>query len=544
MTSTRSGGVPAYHAQKLDRGTLLACCLAIGVAQMGVSLAAPLLGVIQRDLGASAAALAWIPAAFILPTAILELNFGVLGDMFGRKRLLVWGGVLIFAGDVVAGTSGTLTQLIAGQAIAGLGAAAIFPTSLAMLVSATPAREDRARALSYWAVSLAFGAMIAPLIGGFAAEHFGWGWSFAVPAALGLVTAAVSALVIVDSRHPAGRGLDWPGQITIAVSLLALLYAVIQGSVDGFATPTIIAAFVIAITAGILFVVSERRARTPMLDLNLFRTPSFAAAAAIGLLAMFGFIGTAYALSVKLEAILHVGPLQAALPFALIQAVPLLLTPLLPRLLMRIAARTLLVTGLLALAIGQFWMAQLPGDSTSLLAMTGPILLLGTGFITMFTALTAVAVGAVDIDYAGMASAVTSLVRETGQSLGPAIVSAVAFGVAGATLTSSLSDGSLPPDVAGVATGVNEQGGPLAVANADLGPASDVVAPLARSALELGLDTSIYVCVGASVLAALIALVIPGGIPRSPEDPPFVRNQQETDMTAQPSRPSPRKAEL
>ena len=504
----------------------------------------PLLGVIQRDLGASAAALAWIPAAFILPTAILELNFGVLGDMFGRKRLLVWGGVLIFAGDVVAGTSGTLTQLIAGQAIAGLGAAAIFPTSLAMLVSATPAREDRARALSYWAVSLAFGAMIAPLIGGFAAEHFGWGWSFAVPAALGLVTAAVSALVIVDSRHPAGRGLDWPGQITIAVSLLALLYAVIQGSVDGFANPTIIAAFVIAITAGILFVVSERRARTPMLDLNLFRTPSFAAAAAIGLLAMFGFIGTAYALSVKLEAILHVGPLQAALPFALIQAVPLLLTPLLPRLLMRIAARTLLVTGLLALAIGQFWMAQLPGDSTSLLAMTGPILLLGTGFITMFTALTAVAVGAVDIDYAGMASAVTSLVRETGQSLGPAIVSAVAFGVAGATLTSSLSDGSLPPDVAGVATGVNEQGGPLAVANADLGPASDVVAPLARSALELGLDTSIYVCVGASVLAALIALVIPGGIPRSPEDPPFVRNQQETDMTAQPSRPSPRKAEL
>ena len=476
MTSTRSGGGPVKHAQKLDRGTLLACCLAIGVAQMGVSLAAPLLGIIQRDLGASVAALAWIPAAFILPTAILELNFGVLGDMFGRKRLLVWGGVLIAAGDVVAGTSGTLTQLIVGQAIAGLGAAAIFPTSLAMLVSATPEREDRARALSYWAVSLAFGAMIAPLISGFAAEHFGWGWSFAVPAVLGLVTAAVSALVIVDSRHPAGRGLDWPGQITIAVSLLALLYAVIQGSVEGFDTPTI--------TAGILFVVSERRARTPMLDLNLFRTPSFAAAAAIGLLAMFGFIGTAYALSVKLEAILHVGPLQAALPFALIQAVPLLLTPFLPRLLMRIAPRTLLVTGLLALAIGQFWMAQLPGDSTSLLAMTGPILLLGTGFITMFTALTAVAVGAVAIDYAGMASAVTSLVRETGQSLGPAIVSAVAFGVAGATLTSSLSDGSLPPEVVGVATGVNEQGGPLAVANADLGPVSDVVAPLARTALE------------------------------------------------------------
>lgn len=506
---------------KLDRGTLIACCLAIGVAQMGVSLAAPILGVIQRDLGASAAALAWIPAAFILPTAILELNFGVLGDMFGRKRLLVWGGVLVFVGDVVAGTSGTLTQLIAGQAIAGLGAAAIFPTSLAMLVSATPERQERARALSLWAVSLAFGAMIAPLISGFAAEHFSWGWSFAIPAVLGLVTAAVSAAVIVDSRHPAGRGLDWPGQITIAVALLALLYAVIQGSVDGYSSPAIVGTFVLAVAAFVAFVISEQRARTPMLNLALFRTPAFAAAALIGLLAMFGFIGTAYALSVKLEAILHVSPLQAALPFALIQAVPLLLTPLLPRLLMRVAARTLLVTGLAALAIGQIWMAQLPGDSTSLLAMTGPILLLGTGFITMFTALTAVAVGAVAIDYAGMASAVTSLVRETGQSLGPAIVSAVAFGVAGATLTSSLSDGSLPPEAVGVASGVAEQGGPLAVANADLGPISDLVAPLARTALETGLDIGIYVCAGATVLAALIALVFPGGAPKGLDAAPI-----------------------
>ncbi len=383
-----------------------------------VALAAPIVGVVQADLGASAAALAWIPASFILPTAILELNFGVLGDLFGRRRLLVGGGVFIAVGDIVAATSGSLPQLITGQAIAGLGAAAIFPSSLAVIVAATPQAKARAQALSYWAVSLAFGAMAAPLISGFVAEHVHWGWAFVPPAVLGLITAAISARFIVDSRQPAGRGLDWPGQITIAVALLALLYAVIQGSTAGYAAPQVLAAFVVAVAAFVGFFVAERRSRTPMLRLELFRVPSFAAAAVIGFLALFGFIGTAYALSIKLEAILHVSTLQAALPFALIQAIPLLATPFLPRLLQRVHPRILLVGGLLALAAGQVWMALLPGDTVSLAAITEPILLLGIGFITMFSALTAVAVGAVDISYAGMASAVTASCARPGRAAG------------------------------------------------------------------------------------------------------------------------------
>jgi len=176
-------------------------------------------------------------------------------------------------------------------------------------------------------------------------------------------------------------------------------------------------AFVLAAVSFTAFIAVERRSRAPMLRLDLFRTPAFAAAAAIGLLALFGFIGTAYALSIKLESVHHLSPLRAALPFALIQTVPLLLTPFLPKLLQRVHPRTLLVGGLLSLAAGELWMALLPADATGLASMTGPILLMGVGFITMFSSLTAVAVGSVDIRYAGTASAVTSLVRETGQAL-------------------------------------------------------------------------------------------------------------------------------
>ncbi|WP_430379967.1 MFS transporter [Streptomyces sp. B1-3] len=497
----------AEDPPSLGLGTLIAACLAICVAQIGIPLSSPIIGEIQRDLGASAAALAWIPAAFILPTAILELNFGVLGDLFGRKRLLVLGGLLIAVGSLVVATSGTLTQLIAGQAVAGLGAAAIFPSSLAVIVAGTPEPAARARALSYWAVSLAFGAMMAPLISGFIAEHTDWHWAFVPLTVLGLVTAAVTLRWITDSREPAGRGLDWPGQVTIAVALLALLYAVIEGAVDGYTAPHIVLAFALSLAALVGFFIAERRSRTPMLRLELFRNPSFAAAAAIGLLAMFGFIGTAYALSIKLEAVHHLSPLNAALPFALIQAIPLLLTPVLPRLLQRVHPRVLLVGGLLSLATGEVWMALLPGDATDLAAMAGPILLLGVGFITMFSALTAVAVGTVDIRHAGMASAVTSLVRETGQALGPAIVSAVALGTASSALAAKLGAAKLPAEAVGVAQGVNAEGGALAVANADLGELSRTLAPLARETLETGLDLSLYLCAGASLLAALIAVL-------------------------------------
>ncbi|WP_199191299.1 MFS transporter [Amycolatopsis sp. CA-126428] len=491
----------------LTRGTLLAACLSICAAQIGVALGAPLLGVIQRDLGTPVAALAWISAAFILPTAILELSFGVLGDLFGRKRLLVAGGLLVAAGDIISATSGSLIQLVTGQAVAGLGAAAIFPSSLAVIVAATPEAATRARALSSWAVSLAFGSMVAPLVSGFTAEHTAWGWAFVPPAVLGLVTAAIGGRFVLDSRHPAGRRLDWPGQLTIAVALLALLYAVIQGATDGWSSPHIVIAFAVAVVGFAGFVVTESRARAPMLRLELFRVREFSAAAVVGLLALFGFIGTAYSLSIKLETVLHVSPLQAALPFALVQAVPLLATPFLPGLLQRVRPRTLLVTGLLSLAAGQVWLARLPGEVVDLATMAGPILLLGVGFITMFSSLTAVAVGAVDIADAGTASAVTSLVRETGQSLGPAILGAVAFGTAGTVLARRVVDSGLPPEAVGVVRTVMAEGGPIAVADADLGPLSATAAPLARAALEQGLDLGMYVAALASVLGALVAAI-------------------------------------
>jgi hypothetical protein len=181
----------------------------------------------------------------------------------------------------------------------------------------------------------------------------------------------------------------------------------------------------------------------------------------------------------------------------ILQAIPLLLAPVLSKLLSQVNPRWLLVGGLLPMAAGQFWVAALPITTTSLAAYIGPVLLLGVGFICVVSSLTAAAVNAVPIKLTGMASGATSLVREFGQALGPAVISAVAMGIASGHLAGKLT---------GPGAAVNEQGGPLAVVNVpQVGEAAQLAA---RDALASGLSTGMVVCGCASLAGALVTLLL------------------------------------
>src|SRR2546429_5459208 len=120
---------PTTPPHSLRRGTLIASCLAVCLAQIALAMPATLNGLFQEDLHPVGSQLTWISDAFLLPVSVLELTFGVLGDLFGRKRLLVGGGALLVAGEALAAAANSIHMLWVGQAIAGLGAAAMFPTS-------------------------------------------------------------------------------------------------------------------------------------------------------------------------------------------------------------------------------------------------------------------------------------------------------------------------------------------------------------------------------------------------------------------------------
>lgn len=481
--------------RRLDIRTLIACCLAVAVAQLCITVPAPINGNIQAAFGASGSQVAWVTSAFILPTAILELNFGVVGDLFGRKRLLVLGGFVLALGELLNATAQNITMLWVGQALAGIGAAALFPSSLAVIAAATPDAKDRAKAVSTWALSISIASAAGPLSSGVLATIADFRWAFVPPVVLGLAVGVTCWVLVTDSKAPEGRALDWPGQISIAIGLTALLWGIIEGSERGWGSPAIVGALALATAALVAFVAAEKRATSPMFNLDLLRIPSFSAAAVVALAGMFGFIGTAYVVSIRLGAVMHLSALRAGLPLMILQVIPLLLAPVLSKMLTRVDPRWLLMGGLLPMAAGQFWIAALPITTTSLAAFLGPVLLLGVGFICVVSSLTSAAVNAVPINMTGMASGATSLVREFGQGLGPAVISTIAMSAASSALVGKLS---------GKDAGIQQAAGPLAVVNVG----SDSAKAAAQTALAHGMAIGVIVCGCASLLGALVTLLL------------------------------------
>ncbi|MBO0803588.1 MAG: MFS transporter [Nocardiopsaceae bacterium] len=438
----------------LTKGTLAAAAIAVCLAQIALAIPAVLNGLFTTDLGPTSAQLTWITDAFLVPVCLLELTFGVLGDLFGRKRLLVIGAVILAAGEAIAiatpgvgtPTGDRVAVLWIGQAIAGVGAAALFPTSLAMVAAGTHTTRHRAGSVAAWAAALSFGGTISSVLGGLVARarfggdaNAGWRWAFVVVAVLAVISAVISALAARDSRAPAGRSLDWPGQVTIAIALFALLFAVVQGPTSGWGSPWVVAGFIAAAVFAAAFIAAERRSSAPLLRLGLFANRAFAVAAAVTVLAMFAFLGLAYATSIRLSAIQGFSPLKTSIAFLFLNGMALLLLPVTSRLLERLNPKWPLTAGCLLMAAGGLWLAAVPATDLSLGPVIVPFILAGTGFALAVASVTAVAVNTVPNHLAGMASGTTNMLRDFGFTLGPAIVGAVALSQAASRIAASLA---------------------------------------------------------------------------------------------------------
>lgn len=442
------------HPHRLSPGTLAAAAIAVCVAQVALAIPAVLNGLFQQDLGTSSAQLTWISDAFLVPVTLLELTFGVLGDLFGRKRLLVSGTVLLMIGQLVsvltpgaASSTGTRVLVLwTGQILSGLGAAAIFPTSLAMVAAGTHTARDRSRAISIWAAALSSGGFVSPVLGGWLARfHFGsdefasWRWAFVAVIVLAAISTVVSAVWARDSSAPAGRSLDWAGQVTIAVAMFALLYAVIQGPTSGWGSGGVIAGFILAVVFLALFIVAELRGAAPLLRLDLFANRAFAIASIATVVGMFAYLGTAYATSIRLSAIQGFTPLKTSIAFLLLNGMALLMVPLTSRVLEHYNPRWTLGIGFVLIAGGDFWLTSLSAGNLSVAPVVVPLLLVGVGFALALSSVTAVAVNTVPNHLAGMASGSTSMLRDFGFTLGPAVVGAIALSRAAAEISNKVS---------------------------------------------------------------------------------------------------------
>ena len=513
---------------QLAAGTLVAAVAACFVAQIGVSIPATTQGYINQDLHVSSTTLTWVSDAFMVPVTVLELSFGVVGDLFGRKRLLAIGAALMALGGLLAFLTPEnhgASLLLIGQVISGIGAAALFPTSIAMIAVGTHTVPDRARAFSIWAAALTTGGFASPLIGGVLAKvhHSGgefasWRWAFLALAVLALVSVVVTMVAAENSASPEGRSLDWPGQITIAVALVALIYSVVQGASDGWGSLVIVGGFVVAAVFLVVFVMIEQRVDKPLIQLDLFSNRMFTVSAVVTVLGMFAYLGTAYGTSIRLSAIQDYTPLKTSVGFVLLNIMGVILFPVSTRMLQKFNPGWVLAAGMALIGIGDVALAAIPATHLGLAAVAVPLLVVGAGFKIAVTAITVVAVNSVPTSKAGMASGATSMVRDFGLTLGPAIVAAIALTnasnainakIAGSTSLKAAVDAfnsssKVPPPLKGA---VNS--GPLG-ANAIPNPPNPLK-DVAFHALSHGYGLGYLVCGISALLAALIAALMLGG---------------------------------
>ena len=492
----------------LSVATIVAVGFAVCLAQVGVAVPATLNGTFQTVLHPTGASqLDWISDAILLPIAALELTFGVLGDLFGRKKLLVGGALILLVGELISTTSAGVVQMYFGQFIAGVGSAALFPTTLAIIASGSRTHASRARMIALWAALLSLGNLIAPVLGGLTATYGSWRLAFIIIAILAAIVAVVSWRFAEDSRSPEGRSLDVPGQITVGLGLFALLYAVIEGPTAGWGSTTIIVSFVVALVLLVAFVVIETRVHSPLLRMDLFKNRAFAVASAVTVFGMFTFLGTAYGISIWMEVIQHQSAIRTAVAFLLISGLSVPLLPLTSFLMARLQARWVLSLGFVLMGVGQLLASTMSVTDATLTSIVLPMGLVGIGFAFAVSSVTATVVNTVPTKLAGMAAATTSMVRDFGFALGPAVVGAIALSKAGGLFNTAVN---ADPSLSALKAAV-EGAGPVAVNSVPPSVAISKAAPHAVTALGSGYSTG-FLIIGIIALAcAVVTALFLGG---------------------------------
>jgi MFS family permease len=527
------------------RATFTAAFLAVTLAQIANALPGALNGTFQVEFHTTGSELTWVAAMFMIPLVVFELTFGVLGDLFGRKRLLLGGAALVAVGAVIVSLAHTVPVLLIGQAVGGLGAGALFPMSLSMVAALTPDHHARSRVIAAWAGFLSLGAVISPVLAGLCSQLFtqtaadgtvtfsGWRVAYYVTAAIAVVGFIIS-LWAEDSSAPEGRALDIPGQATFALGLIAVLYATVQGSDTGWGSPDIIGAYVIGALLLGAFIWIELKTKAPLIHLRIFKNRAFTIAGIVALIGMFAFLAVCFSTSVWVGGLQQQETWKIGVLFVFIQGPAFVLIPFVAFLIRRVAPRWVLTTGFLLMAIAGYWLSTFNVDLTHggqpWTAFIPPLLLLGIGFAFTVGSVTAVAINTVPMHLAGMASATTNLLRDLGFTLGAVLGGAIAFSVGGAVFSGDLAGLAEHLGLSAQATGMLTSVPPLAVLNGwnqigaalggmgvDVNAATGPIMGAAQGALGTGFQ-AVYLTAGVcATVAAMLTLFI-GGKTTAPDD--------------------------
>jgi EmrB/QacA subfamily drug resistance transporter len=379
---------------------------------------------IQEDLAASQADIEWAVNSYVLVFAGLLFTWGVLGDRFGRKRMLLLGLLIFGLTSALTAFSDGSGQLIGFRALMGIGAAAVLPQTLSIITNVFEPAE-RGKAIGVWAGFSAAAIALGPITGGFLLEHFWWGSIFLVNVPIVAVGLVLVFLVVPESKDPAPGRVDPLGVLLSITGLVLLVYGIIKGGQhNDWGSPEVLGTMLGGLALLALFAVVERHSRHPSLDITLFRNPQLTAATAAITLAFFALMGVTFYFAFYLQVIRDYSPLEAGLCLLAVAVAIMIAAPRSAKLARRFGTRVLVGTALAGVAVA-FGLQALVTADTPLWVIE--LLLFAQGFTmgNVMAPATNAVMGAIPRDKAGAGSAVNTTFRQLGGALGVAILGSV-----------------------------------------------------------------------------------------------------------------------
>ena len=505
-------------------GTLCLSVVVVIAGVAGITVAIPTIG---QELQATQSELQWIIDSYAIALAALLLPAGALGDLFGRRRLMVIGWLVFIAASFLSATTDEIGLLIATRAIAGAGAALIFPGTLSTITNVIPA-EKRTQAVAAWTVSASLGGTIGSVGSGALIEQFWFGSIFLAFGAVGVVIAVLTAIGVPETSDPHDSNLDPLGSITSLIGIGALTMGIIEGPIKGWTSGLVLSGLIVGVLGLVAFVTWELRTDRPLLDVRLFRLRGFSTGSVSIFLQFFAAFGFFFTASQYVAFVFEYSPLQIGLALLPIGVTIPLASALAPGLISKVGRGVTGGSGLAILAAGAALLALVAGGD-SYLPFAIAVLVFGFGFGLAAPPATEAIVEALPREKQGVASAINDVTRELGGALGIALI--------GSMLTSGYRSGiddavdlPLPPELVDV---VRESAGAgLAIAEQS-GPAAPTIVGVIQDAVTSGFELAMWVAAGVALVgAAYVALRTPrAGTESSALDPDAEPTPEVTPAT-------------
>jgi EmrB/QacA subfamily drug resistance transporter len=414
-----------------------AMCFALFMIMLDNTVVNVALPSIQRGLHATTSSLEWTVNAYTLTFAVLLVTGGRLGDLFGRRRMFLFGVTVFASSSFLIALSQSDTWLIAFRAVQGIGSAFMMPATLSIITNAFPAHE-RGRAIGTWAGVSAMALAIGPVVGGFLVQDVSWQSIFLLNIPVAALAVIVTLFAVRESRdETAIRDIDVPGVAALTVGLAALVLALIKSNAWGWGSPKVIGLFALALVGLVAFFLIEPRRLAPMVDFRFFRSRAFFGANITAFIVSFVMFSTFFSLALYMQDILHFSPIQTGVRFLPTTICVMFAGPLAGRLADRIGSRWLMTGGLISVSASAFWMTGITTHSSYGYLVVSFILQgLGIGFV--MSPMSTAAMNAVDRTKAGVASGVLSMTRMVGSTFGVAALGAIIANVGRGQLATRL----------------------------------------------------------------------------------------------------------